>query len=174
MSLAVICWPKASRRCPAGTAACSLTSRSWPPFVEGQPVRFARSVKAGEPVARRQVPSPGVPGTDPRGRPLLAPADPYRPLGEGPGVMSELAGEVELFFPTADGTLKITETKLSVEPALIIERDVSFSTGRLSFEGNVYIEGAVECGFSVRAEGDILIEGGSRKAPRLAPTRGAS
>jgi len=70
--------------------------------------------------------------------------------------MSELAGEVELFFPTADGTLKITETKLSVEPALI------------------YIEGAVECGFSVRAEGDILIEGGSRKAPRLAPTRGAS
>jgi len=143
------------------------------PFVEGQPVRFAPRVKAGEPVARRHVPSPGVPGTDLRGRPLPAPADPYRPLGEGPGVMSELAGEIELFFATAEGTLKITETKLSVEPTLIIERDVSFSTGSLSFEGNVYIKGAVKRGFSVRAEGDILIEGGIEEGAEISADQGS-
>ncbi len=143
------------------------------PIVDGQPVRFAPRVKAGDPVARRYVPSPGVPGVDLRGRPLPAPADPYRPLSEGRGVMSELAGDTELFFATEDGTLKISETKLSVEPTLIVERDVSFSTGSLSFEGNVYVKGSVKRGFSVRADGDILIEGGVEEGGEVSADQGS-
>ncbi|MCC7261305.1 MAG: DUF342 domain-containing protein [Candidatus Latescibacteria bacterium] len=144
-----------------------------PAFVEGQQIRFAPRVKAGEPVARRYLPTPGVAGVDLRGRPLPAPADPYRPLGEGPGVMSEAAGDTELFYATEDGTLKVTETKLSVEPTLIVERDVSFSTGSLSFEGNVYVKGAVKRGFSVRADGDILIEGGIEDGGEVSADQGS-
>lgn len=144
-----------------------------PSFFEGQQIHFAPRVKAGDPVARRHLPGPGVAGVDLRGRPLPAPADPYRPLGEGSGVMSELAGDTELFFATEDGTLKITETKLSVEPTLIVERDVSFSTGSLSFAGNVYIRGGVKRGFSVRGDGDILIEGGIEDGGEVSADQGS-
>jgi hypothetical protein len=88
--------------------------------------------------------------------------------------MSEAAGDTELFYATEDGTLKVTETKLSVEPTLIVERDVSFSTGSLSFEGNVYVKGAVKRGFSVRADGDILIEGGIEDGGEVSADQGSA
>lgn len=144
-----------------------------PPFIEGQQIRFVPKVKAGEAVARRHLPSPGVAGQDLRDRPLPAPGDPYRPLREGPGVMSELAGDIELFFATEEGVLKITETKLSVEPTLIVEKDVSFSTGSLNFEGNVYVRGSVKRGFSVKAAGDILIEGGIEEGGEASADQGS-
>ena len=144
-----------------------------PSFIEGQQIRFAPKVKTGEAVARRHLPSPGVAGRDLRGRPLLAPGDPYRPLKEGLGVMSELAGDTELFFATEEGTLKITETSLSVEPTLILEKDVSFSTGSLNFEGNVYVRGSVKRGFSMKAAGDILIEGGIEDGGEVSTDQGS-
>ncbi len=144
-----------------------------PSFIEGQQIRFAPKVKAGEAVARRSLPSPGTAGQDLRGRPLSVPADPYRPLREGTGVMSELAGDVELFFATEEGALKITETSLSVEPTLILEKDVSFSTGSLNFEGNVYVKGSVKRGFSMKAAGDILIEGGIEDGGEVSADQGS-
>lgn len=158
---------------PRKDSRLQITVEALPPFLDGQQIRFAPRVRAGEAVARRSLPSPGMAGQDLRGHPLPALGDPYRPLKEGSGVMSELAGDIELYFATEEGTLKITETNLSVEPTLIVEKDVSFSIGSLSFEGNVYVKGSVKRGFSVRAAGDILIEGGVEDGGEVSADQGS-
>jgi uncharacterized protein (DUF342 family) len=158
---------------PGKDSRVQLMVEPLPSFVEGQQIRFVPRVRVGEWLARRYLPSPGVAGQDLRGRPLPVPSDPYRPLREGLGVTSEVAGEVELFFAAVEGPLKITETELSVEPTLIVERDISFSTGSLNFEGNIYIKGSVKRGFAVRAEGDILIEGGVEEGGEVSADQGS-
>ena len=54
--------------------------------------------------------------------------------------------------------------KIAIYPLCQINGDVDYSTGNISFVGNVVINGNVLDEFSVKAEGDIIIKGAIHKA----------
>jgi len=144
------------------------------PLGKGQAlVTFAQEVQPNQLVARRTPPRPGKPGRDVKGRPVPAPADTSHPVRAGKGVRLEREGELEQFFSTAAGILKLANDELSVSttPLLAIDKDVGIATGNLQFQGDVSILGSVQRGFSVKATGDISI-GGQVEEGCVVATRG--
>ncbi len=136
-------------------------------------VAFAEEVQPNQLVARRTPHKPGRPGRDVKGRPMPPPPDTSHPVRVGKGVRMEREGELEQFFSTAAGTLKLANDELSVSstPLLAIDKDVGLATGNLQFQGDVSILGSVQRGFSVKATGDILI-GGQVEEGCVVATRG--
>ncbi len=57
------------------------------------------------------------------------------------------------------GYLSMTDKKMIVDNTLTIKGNVDFSTGNISYQGDVVIEGDVRSGFKVFATDDILIKG---------------
>lgn len=53
----------------------------------------------------------------------------------------------------------VTTSSLAIESVYEIKEDVSLKTGNIDFNGTVIIRGDVPTGFSIKASGDILIDG---------------
>ncbi|MDD6381620.1 MAG: FapA family protein [Lachnospiraceae bacterium] len=68
---------------------------------------------------------------------------------DGTEIYSDIDGHVVL---DRDGTVIVSDE-------LVVRSDVDNSTGNIDYDGNVQITGAVRSGFSVRATGDIVIDG---------------
>jgi uncharacterized protein (DUF342 family) len=136
-------------------------------------VAFAEEVQPNQLVARRTPYKPGKPGRDVKGHPMPPPPDTSHPIRAGKGVRLEQDGELENYFATAAGTLKLANDELSVSstPLLSVDKDVGIATGNLQFQGDVNIQGSVQRGFSVKATGDILI-GGQVEEGCVVATRG--
>lgn len=62
-------------------------------------------------------------------------------------------------YSTVDGHVSMTEGKVNVNSVLNISGDVDFSTGNIDFVGNVAIRGSIVSGFTVKAGGDIEVNG---------------
>ncbi|KUO75445.1 MAG: hypothetical protein APF77_08960 [Clostridia bacterium BRH_c25] len=58
-----------------------------------------------------------------------------------------------------DGAVKFEGDKISIDNHLIVQEDVSYETGNISFDGYVTVKGTVKDGFSVIAKNDISIQG---------------
>lgn len=57
------------------------------------------------------------------------------------------------------GHVSLQGDKIIVSDEYVVEADVDNSTGDINFGGNVHIRGTVRAGFSVTAEGNIVIDG---------------
>lgn len=57
------------------------------------------------------------------------------------------------------GHISLQGDKICVSDEYVVEADVDNSTGDVNFAGNVHVKGNVRAGFSVMAEGDIIIDG---------------
>lgn len=68
---------------------------------------------------------------------------------DGTEIHSDIDGHVTL---EKDGTVNVSDE-------LVVRSDVDNSTGNVDYDGNVHITGVVRSGFSVRATGDIIIDG---------------
>lgn len=62
-------------------------------------------------------------------------------------------------YSDVDGHVSLTEGRVFVSDSYEIAADVDSSTGDIVYEGNVIIKGNVITGFSVRAKGDIEVNG---------------
>ena len=125
--------------------------------IDFREVNFTPNVQAGQRVARRIPPTRGIPGKNLQGHPLPARDGQDQPLRPGDHIRVEPDGEIEQFFATVDGALRLADEVLSVAELLTLRGDVSFSTGNLRFDGEIYINGSVVQGFSVQADGCITI-----------------
>ncbi len=136
-------------------------------------VAFAEEVQPNQLVARRIPYKPGKSGRDVKGHPMPPPPDTSHPIKVGNGLRTERDGELENFFATTGGTLKLANDELSVSstPLLSIDKDVGLTTGNLQFQGDVCVLGSVQRGFSIKATGDILI-GGQVEEGCVVATRG--
>lgn len=149
------------------------TAKPPPPGKGRSLVAFAEGVQPDQLVARRTPHKPGKPGRDVKGHPMPSPPDTSHPIRVGKGVRVEQEGELEQFYATIAGTLKLANDELSVSatPLLAIDKDVGLATGNLQFQGDVSIFGSVQRGFSVKATGDIHI-GGQVEEGCVVATRG--
>lgn len=125
--------------------------------IDFREVNFAPNVGAGQVIARRRPPTQGVPGQDVKGQVLAARDGLDQPLKAGINVETRLEEGVEVYLATIEGAARQKEGELQVVRQLAVKGNVDFSTGNLDFRGEVYIDGSVVQGFSVKATGTITI-----------------
>ena len=59
-----------------------------------------------------------------------------------------------------DGQVSLDNGKICVEPVITYEKGINAKTGNVSFVGNVIVNGNVEDGYDIKADGNIEINGG--------------
>ncbi len=76
--------------------------------------------------------------------------------------------EGDKFLSEVEGVLLIDGKKVSISEVLMIQGDVDFHQGNIDFTGSVHITRNVTPGFKVKAQGDIIIDGGVDDAEIIA------
>ncbi|MEO1008056.1 MAG: FapA family protein [Planctomycetota bacterium] len=112
-------------------------------------------VRAGEQIGILHPPIEAIDGVDVRGEVL--PARPGRScsmkFGDGVEVREDHA-----VIATHAGRLNVVENGVRVQPTLVIEGSVDFSTGNIDFEGEVLVEGGVCDRFEVVAGTQLSVQ----------------
>ncbi len=126
---------------------------------EFTPANIGPNVKPDQVVVRVTPPGSGIPGKDVRGNEVPAIDGDERKLEAGENVRVETKDGVASYSSTIEGSLKVTDDKVSVYELLTIDGDVGFGTGNLDFRGEVCVVGSVKQTFSVKAAGDVTITG---------------
>ncbi|PSL43235.1 hypothetical protein B0H94_11158 [Salsuginibacillus halophilus] len=119
------------------------------------------SVEEGEVIAAIQDPEPGKDGIDIYGRILTAKDGKELIVKPGKGV-SYLEGEQRVVAtdngrPHVDSRGRIL--RVSVLPCLVHSGDVNIETGNLDFVGDIDVQGSVEEGMRIEADGSIWVKG---------------
>ena len=115
------------------------------------------SVKKGDLLARLVPHNPGKPGYDIYGKLISQNHPKIKKLQYGRNITlsedgTEITSDVDGNVTLADGTVFVSDTYQ-------VAADVDASTGDVDYEGNVMIPGTVRTGFTVRAKGDIEVNG---------------
>lgn len=114
------------------------------------------SVTAGQLLVEKIPPTPGTPGRDVLGLPIRP--KPGRDIRMSAGKNVTLVDGCRL-VANIDGQLHIHRRRIDVIPTIEVAGDVDYSTGNIDFVGNVVVRGSVQCGFSVKAGGNVEIRG---------------
>lgn len=112
-------------------------------------------VAEGDVLAEKVPPTQGTPGVDVLGQPILPKPGKDIPLPVGKNTYAE---ENKIRASIA-GQLQVQNGKLHVSPVIEIKGDVDLSTGNIDFVGNVLVRGSVTTGFTVKANGNVEING---------------
>lgn len=117
------------------------------------------NVKAGQLIAERYPPQPGVPGMNVLGEELSAKDGKEANFKIGKNVVAN--AENTGLYAAIDGLItKTDKDKLNVFPVYEVNGDVDYNIGNIDFVGTVVIRGNVLTGFKIRASGDIRVTGG--------------
>ena len=124
--------------------------------VDFKKMNLFTTVQQDDLLAEKILATPGVPGTDVLGHPVIAKPgkDLMLPVGKNVKVVDTNTIRAEIA-----GQLMIVNNKVNVLPIIEIKEDVDVSTGNIEFIGNVTVRGSVMPGFSVKADGNVEIFG---------------
>ena len=115
------------------------------------------NVNKGDLLVTKKPPIPGVPGIKVTGEKI--PPQPGKDVKLPKGKNVEISGDGLSLLAGIDGQVKTETDKVSVLPIYTVEGDVNLETGNIDFIGNVIVNGNVQEGFSVKADGDIEVKG---------------
>lgn len=139
----------------------TIADKARPQELEDGSVDFKKmnlftTVQQDDLLAEKILATPGVPGTDVLGHPVIAKPgkDLMLPVGKNVKVVDTNTIRAEIA-----GQLLIVNNKVNVLPIIEIKEDVDVSTGNIEFIGNVTVRGSVMPGFSVKADGNVEIFG---------------
>jgi uncharacterized protein (DUF342 family) len=139
--------------------------RSLPRSVETDRVQrrnlgFVTNVEKGTVLATVSPPTPGVPGKTVRGGVLAPRAGLDCTVQASALVRAETRDGVITYRAAERGMIgELTASRIEVTQRLEIRRPIDHSTGNIDAWGAVVIRGSVEGGFSVRARGEVVIDG---------------
>ncbi|HWR39241.1 MAG TPA: FapA family protein [Patescibacteria group bacterium] len=113
-------------------------------------------VRQDDILAEKFLPTAGTPGYDVFGNevPAKPGKDVLLPVGKNVQVV-----DTNKIAAAITGQLLVVNNKLSVVPLIEVKGDVDLSTGNIEFMGAVIIHGSVQTGFTVKAEGNVDING---------------
>lgn len=114
-------------------------------------------VAAGDRLATLVPPVPGKNGRDVYGRMVPAPKGFMPSLQAAEGV--RYSGDDLSYFAQKDGRVRLSGTALSVDDVLVIKGDVGLRSGDIKHRGAVIVQGDVREGSSLKAQGDLVVEG---------------
>ncbi len=132
--------------------------------VDHRDIAYVVNVSRGTPLAKRIPPDPGLPGTTVFG--TVAPPPPVEDaqLHQGGGTCLDTDNE-DILIANTDGALIIrNDGYIDVRTRKVIGHDVDYSTGNVSFSGDLSIRGAIRGGFTVSCTGNLTVGGGIENA----------
>ncbi|HKP97967.1 MAG TPA: FapA family protein [Fibrobacteria bacterium] len=117
-----------------------------------------RNVTPGQPLAVIHPPKPGQPGIDVFRR--LVAAEPGKALEPRLGRNTERsAHDPNLIVAGAVGHARLVDGLLEVQEFYLVDGDVDYASGNVSFGKSVQVRGDVKAGFSLDAGGDVEVTG---------------
>jgi hypothetical protein len=127
--------------------------------VDHRDLQIMVNVRKGTALARRIPPTPGADGRTVFGKsvPVHPPGDVALPAGTG---AAPSADDPDTLVATIDGVV-LTDSRghIEVRNEKIINQDIDYATGNVSFSGDLYVNGTVRAGFEVRADCNVVIRG---------------
>lgn len=99
----------------------------------------------------------GKPGMDILGVPIPPRKVVQRVLKYGRGI--HLSEDGLTMYSDINGHVTVTDNKVFVSNTFEVLGDVDASTGDIVYEGNVSVKGNVLTGYSIRAKGDVIVNG---------------
>lgn len=114
-------------------------------------------VEKGQVLAKLHEATQGCTGKDIFGTPIPARQEKNKKLEYGNNIsLSEDKTEI---YSEVTGHASLVNGKVFVSDVYEVPADVDNTTGDITYDGNVSIKGNVKSGFSVKAKGDIIIDG---------------
>jgi uncharacterized protein len=126
--------------------------------VDMRELQFDCNVRKGAPVVRIIPPVYGINGTTVFGIPVESPKVWSARISLGDGVEFD-AERPDHVVASIDGAVYYDGKELNVRDRKNITGDIDYTTGNVTFNGDLHISGSVRSGFSVVAEGNITIGG---------------
>lgn len=118
---------------------------------------YVQIIEENDVICRIHPPVEGESGIRVDGTPIKAKA--VRPAKVAKGLNTRLNEEGTELQAAVTGHLEFNKGAFLVQPVLEVPGDVDYSTGNIDFPGDVHIKGNVRQGFSVRAEGAVVVDG---------------
>ena len=118
---------------------------------------FIHSVEKGGVICRIVPPTDGRPGRTVRDQEISAKNG--KPASAPKGRNTELSEDGQALVASITGHVEFSGRSFQVKPVLDVPGNVDFSVGDINFLGDVCIHGDVCGGFTVRATGNITVEG---------------
>jgi uncharacterized protein (DUF342 family) len=130
--------------------------------VDFKELNIIQNVVEGQPLAKKIPPEKGTPGKTVTGKRI--PAKDGRDTGLPLGKNVHANGDGDTIIADMNGQVVMVKGKINVEPVYTVQGDVNLKTGNIIFLGAVIVNGNVEDGFSVKAAGNIEVNGTVAKA----------
>lgn len=116
-----------------------------------------KNTKSGDIISRKIPATKGINGINVFGKEVEAKPGKEKLFFKGKNVKESEDGRELL--SDIDGRVAYVNQMINVYPVLEIDGDIDLSVGNIDFVGTVFIKGKVSDGFSVKAHGDIIIDG---------------
>lgn len=120
-------------------------------------LNLVQNIEKGNVICQAVPPVEGVPGRTVQDKEISCRNGKAASLPKGPN--TEISEDGAKLLASISGRLEFNSSKFQVKSVLEIDGNVDFSTGNIDFVGDVHIRGDVSSGFSVKALGDITIDG---------------
>jgi uncharacterized protein (DUF342 family) len=130
--------------------------------IDFKDLNIIKNVVQNQPLARVVPPESGVAGRTVTGKVIPAKNGKTIPIPTGNNV--HLGDDGATVIADINGQVIISGGKINVEEVYTVNGDVNLKTGNIIFLGTVVINGNVEDGFSVKAAGNIEVNGTVEKA----------
>ena len=130
--------------------------------IDFKDLNIIKNVVQNQPLARKVPPDAGVIGRTVTGKVIPAKNGRDNPLPLGKNV--HMGDDGVTIIADINGQVVLSGGKINVEPVYTVQGDVNLKTGNIIFLGTVIINGNVEDGFSVKAAGNIEVNGTVEKA----------
>lgn len=117
-------------------------------------------VEKGSVLAEKFKMKPGIPGVDVYGNTIAVSKAKDIPFNIGENIIEDKSDDDKILYIASEtGVLEVTDSLISVSKTLIINSDISFSTGNIKFSADVHINGNIKSMFTVECGGDLLVDG---------------
>jgi uncharacterized protein (DUF342 family) len=130
--------------------------------VDFKELNIIQNVVENQPLAKKIPPETGTVGRTVTGKVL--PAKNGRDISLPVGKNVHVGDDGAAIIADINGQVVVVSGKINVEPVYTVQGDVNLKTGNIIFLGTVIINGNVEDGFSVKAAGNIEVNGTVEKA----------
>lgn len=120
-------------------------------------LKFFQSVEKGGVICEAVLPVQGNPGRTVQDQEIPVKDAKAAPLSKGRN--TEISMDGTKLLASEAGHVEYSGKAFHVKSVLEIAGDVDYSTGNIDYMGDVHIHGSVSSGFSVRAAGNITIDG---------------
>lgn len=120
-------------------------------------LNLINNVVSGQDLAVKIPPTPGKPGCNVYGTDIKQ--KPGKDVAIIAGKNVELSEDLSKATALVNGQVVLVDKKIHVFPLYEVKGDIDTSTGNIEFLGNVIIKGNVREGFTVKAEGNVEVNG---------------